>query len=221
MYSRLATLLTAVTNSGPGVGSSKATARSAIAKWSGSPRLQRAPERRTSASPACRTSPADSKQASASSSASTASRSRPASRAATAQCSRTSGKAGSCSGVSAFARSSRSKALTPEQDPAFPLVLLHWAVAAREAGRLRDAVEALEEALACFESAGDVRHAGEALVRLSGARWSLGEPDHFAIAERAVALLEPTPGPELVTAVSRVASREYISGSYRAAIETA
>jgi class 3 adenylate cyclase/tetratricopeptide (TPR) repeat protein len=115
----------------------------------------------------------------------------------------------------------RAKALTPEQDPAFPLVLLQWAVAAREAGRLREAVEALERALARFESAGDVRHAGEVLVRLSRARWSLGEPDHFAIAERAVALLEPTPGPELVTAVSSVASREYISGSYRAAIEAA
>ena len=48
----------------------------------------------------------------------------------------------------------RAKALTPEQDPAFPLVLLRWAVAAREAGRLPEAVEALEQAIARFEARG-------------------------------------------------------------------
>ena len=48
----------------------------------------------------------------------------------------------------------RAKALTPEQDPAFPLVLLRWAVAAREAGRLPEAVDALERAIARFEAAG-------------------------------------------------------------------
>ena len=115
----------------------------------------------------------------------------------------------------------RAKALTPEQDPAFPLVLLRWAVAAREAGRLPEAVEALERAIARFEAAGDVPHAGEALARLSSARWSLGEPDTIAIAERSVTLLEPTPGRELVDALSRVASSHYVSGRYAAAVETA
>ena len=115
----------------------------------------------------------------------------------------------------------RAKALTPEQDPAFPLVLLRWAVAAREGGRLPEAVEALERAIARFEAVGDVPHAGEALARLSSARWSLGEPDTIAIAERAVSLLEPTPGRELVDALSRVASSQYVSGSYVAAVETA
>jgi class 3 adenylate cyclase/tetratricopeptide (TPR) repeat protein len=115
----------------------------------------------------------------------------------------------------------RAKALTPEEDPGYPLVLLHWAVAAREAGRLPEAVDALEQALGRFEAAGDVQHAGETLGRLSSARWSLGEPDSIAIAERAVALLEPTPGPELVAALSRVASSQFISGGYAAAVDTA
>ncbi|MGZ4371613.1 MAG: ATP-binding protein [Gaiellaceae bacterium] len=114
----------------------------------------------------------------------------------------------------------RAKAITPEQDPSFPLVLLRWAVAARESGRLPEAVQALESALARFEVAGDVQHAGEALGTLSRARWSLGEPDSLALAERAVTMLEPTPGPELVQALSRVASSQYISGRYAAAVET-
>jgi class 3 adenylate cyclase/tetratricopeptide (TPR) repeat protein len=115
----------------------------------------------------------------------------------------------------------RAKALTPEEDPGYPVVLLRWAGAAREAGRLPEAVEALEQALGRFEAAGDVQHAGETLGRLSSARWSLGEPDSIAIAERAVALLEPTPCRELVDALARVASSYFISGSYTAAVETA
>ena len=115
----------------------------------------------------------------------------------------------------------RAKSLTPEQDPAFPAVLLSWALAARESGRLLEAVEALEHAVRRFDAAGDVRHAGQALARLSSARWSLGEADSLAIAERAVALLEPTSGPELVDALSRVASSRFVSGNYAAAIETA
>jgi hypothetical protein len=52
----------------------------------------------------------------------------------------------------------RAKALTPEQDPTFP----RWAIAAREGGRLPEAVEALKRAIGRFEDAGDVPHAGEA-----------------------------------------------------------
>jgi class 3 adenylate cyclase/tetratricopeptide (TPR) repeat protein len=115
----------------------------------------------------------------------------------------------------------RAKQLTPEDEPHYPLVLLRWAVGAREAGRLPEAVDALEQALGRFEAAGDVRHAGETLGRLSSARWSLGEPGSVDLAERAVTLLEPTPGPELVSALSRIASDQAITGRYAAAIETA
>jgi class 3 adenylate cyclase/tetratricopeptide (TPR) repeat protein len=115
----------------------------------------------------------------------------------------------------------RAKALTPEQDSDFPLVLLRWAEAARHSGRLRDAADALDQAVARFDALGDVPHAGEALTLLSNVRWSLGEPDSIALAERAVALLEPTPGPELVNAVARVAGTQFVMGKYEAAIETA
>jgi class 3 adenylate cyclase/tetratricopeptide (TPR) repeat protein len=115
----------------------------------------------------------------------------------------------------------RAKGLTAEDEAAFPVVLLHWAAAARESGRLLEAAETLEQAISRFEAAGDVLHAGEALSRLSSIRWALGEPDSIAIAERAVTLLEPSPGPELVEALSRVASSHYITGGYSEAIETA
>jgi class 3 adenylate cyclase/tetratricopeptide (TPR) repeat protein len=115
----------------------------------------------------------------------------------------------------------RAKALTPEDDPAFPLVLRRWAEAAREAGRLREAAEAVEQAISRWDALGDELHAGEALTYLSHVRWSLGEPDSYAIAEQAVALLEPTRGPELVQALGRVASSQFITGQYAAAVETA
>ncbi|MDP9255346.1 MAG: AAA family ATPase [Actinomycetota bacterium] len=115
----------------------------------------------------------------------------------------------------------RTKTLTAEQDPVFPLVLLRWAEAAREAGRLPEAGQALEQAIERFDGLGDVVHAGEALSRLSKVRWSLGEPDSITLAERAVTLLEPTPGRELVEALTRVASSQFVSGSYAAALETA
>jgi tetratricopeptide (TPR) repeat protein len=115
----------------------------------------------------------------------------------------------------------RAKALTPEEDPGFPLVLVRWAAAAREAGRLREAAEAIEEAIGRFDALGDMLHAGEALARLCAIRWSLGEPDSITIAERGVMLLEPTPGPELVDALSKAASNHFVSGRYAAALETA
>ncbi len=96
----------------------------------------------------------------------------------------------------------RAKTLTSEDDPRFGVVLVRWAQAAREAG-------------------GDVLHAGQALSLLSNIRWSLGEPDSAALAERAVTSLESIPGPELVDAIARVASNQFVAGSYAAAIETA
>jgi class 3 adenylate cyclase len=115
----------------------------------------------------------------------------------------------------------RAKSLTREEDPGFPLVLLRWAEAAREAGRLGEAAETLEQAILRFDALGDVRHTGEALSLLSVIRWSLGEPDSIAVVERAVTLLEPTPGPELVAALSRLASRQFVTGGYAVAVATA
>jgi tetratricopeptide (TPR) repeat protein len=58
---------------------------------------------------------------------------------------------------------------------------------------------------------------------VSAIRWSLGEPYSVTIplVERAVSLLEPTPGPELVDALTGVASAHFLRGMYAAAVETA
>jgi class 3 adenylate cyclase/tetratricopeptide (TPR) repeat protein len=115
----------------------------------------------------------------------------------------------------------RAKTLTPEQDAGFPIVLLRWAEAAFQAGRLPEAVEALDVAIGRFDDLGDTRHAGEALALSSIIRWGLGEPDSIAISERAVTLLEPTPGPELIRALTSVASRHFVTGRYAKAVEAA
>ena len=114
----------------------------------------------------------------------------------------------------------RARALTPDQDPAFPLVLLRWADAARQAGRLPEAAQVLEQAAASFEAEGDVLHAGEALTLLSDTRLRLGEPGHMATAERAVVMLEPMPGPELVASLTWLAGAHYLIADYSAAIVT-
>src|SRR5438128_6754596 len=102
------------------------------------------------------------------------------------------------------------------------LVLLRWAEAAQQAGgRLGETAEALDEAIGRFEALGELRHAGEALAVQSVVRWNLGEPESIRYSERAVALLEATPGPQLVRAMTSVASRQFVTGSYAAAVETA
>lgn len=115
----------------------------------------------------------------------------------------------------------QARALTPESDPAFPLVLLRWADAAHQAGRLPEAAEALERAASRFETRTDVLHAAEALTLLSTIGFRRGEKGHMEIAERAVALLEPTPGPELVAALTQIAVHQYVAGAFGAAIDTA
>ena len=117
----------------------------------------------------------------------------------------------------------RARTLTPVDDAAFPTVLLRWAQAAREAGRLREAAEALRPAIDRFDALGDAVHCGEALRVLSAIRWSLGEPDSDTIPllERAVSLLEPTPGPELIDALTGIASANFIRGMYPEAVGSA
>jgi class 3 adenylate cyclase/tetratricopeptide (TPR) repeat protein len=121
----------------------------------------------------------------------------------------------------ALALLERAKTLTPEEDPVFPQLLTRWSEAARDAGRLREAVEALEHAIDRFDALGDVLHAAEALSLLSLLRWHLGEPDSIELSERAVDSLETTLGPELVAALGRLASRQYVIGASAAAVKTA
>ena len=114
----------------------------------------------------------------------------------------------------------RARALTPMDDPAYPIVLLRWADAARQAARLPAAAEALEEAVARFEEHGDPVRAGEALSLMSSVRHRLGEAD-TKLSVRAVAVLEPYPGPELVAALAQLAGTEILRGEHSASIAAA
>ncbi|MEO5633548.1 hypothetical protein [Gaiella sp.] len=114
------------------------------------------------------------------------------------------------------------RALTPDTDPSFPLVLLRWADADMQAGRQqRDAAAALAQAVGLFQAQGDLLHAGETLSLLSTVHWYLGESDSLALVEQAVALLEPSPGPGLVAAIAQVANNRMVSGAPREAVAAA
>ncbi|HZQ64069.1 MAG TPA: adenylate/guanylate cyclase domain-containing protein [Gaiellaceae bacterium] len=115
----------------------------------------------------------------------------------------------------------RARTLTAEDDPGFPIVLSRWAEAARQSGRHREAVAALERAISLFLEQDDVRHAGEALATLSSVRFMLGEPDHIAAAEQAVSLLEAEPGTELVAALGALAYTQIVAGASAPAVDTA
>jgi class 3 adenylate cyclase/tetratricopeptide (TPR) repeat protein len=101
----------------------------------------------------------------------------------------------------------RARSLTPAGDPAAARIQLRWAEAVEDSGGFAEAGEALEQAAAQLEAQGDAFNAGQAWSRLGFVYRRLGRTDFLPLHERAVALLEPTPGPELVDALS-----EYVDG---------
>jgi class 3 adenylate cyclase len=115
----------------------------------------------------------------------------------------------------------RARALIPETDRTFALVLLRWGDAAHQAGMMREGAEAVERAATSFEAQGDLVRAGEALTLLANIRRRLGAPETLTTAERAVALLEPTPGAELIAALAGLAGLQYATGADEAAVRTA
>jgi class 3 adenylate cyclase/tetratricopeptide (TPR) repeat protein len=117
----------------------------------------------------------------------------------------------------------RAKSLTTDDDPAYPLVLLRWAEGAQHRGRMPESIDALEDAIPRLEALGDSLHAGSALRLLGHLRWGLGEPESVTrpLFDRALTLLEETPGPELVSLMGSRASSALIKGAYAEAIEIA
>ena len=67
----------------------------------------------------------------------------------------------------AEARLARALELTPADDPERPDLLVHWADAAFQAGRPREAAAALDEALAAFRACGDKEAEARALILLA------------------------------------------------------
>jgi class 3 adenylate cyclase/tetratricopeptide (TPR) repeat protein len=121
----------------------------------------------------------------------------------------------------AEARLAKALELTPEDNPDRSELLLRWANAAFQTGRLNDAAEALVSALAYFRAHGETEAAARALQLRSRVGMRLGE-EHVALASEAVELLErEPPGPTLVAAQAQLANAQFIAGHYSNSIAAA
>jgi hypothetical protein len=99
---------------------------------------------------------------------------------------------------------------------------VRWSDATAQAGRHREAAEALDEALAALEARGDRRAVATALQLRSRVSLVGGEGQHVALAEEAARLLEQDgPSPELVAAYAQVANATAIAGKAADAIAAA
>ena len=116
----------------------------------------------------------------------------------------------------------RALQITAEGEPQRSLLLERWAQAAQAQGRLREARDALEQALTTYEHRGDRLAAGRTLGALAYVFWRLADPRQEEMLTAAVQLLEQErPGPELVTAYAQRARARTIGGAYEEAIAAA
>jgi class 3 adenylate cyclase len=116
----------------------------------------------------------------------------------------------------------RALALTPAGHPERAHLLERWARAAQPQGRLKEAKEALEEALAQYREQGETIATGRALTALSNVLRRLGDPRQEEAIAEALALLEAEPpSPELVAANAQLASARFVGAAYPEAIALA
>ena len=107
----------------------------------------------------------------------------------------------------------RALALTPADHPGRPRALACFGVAAQQTGRLAEAAEALEEAIAAFRASGDLGAASRAMATLSAVLSRVGDPRWSELPAEALALLEPLPpSPELVDALTELSRAETLTG---------
>jgi hypothetical protein len=91
-----------------------------------------------------------------------------------------------------------------------------------QAGKLREAAEALDEALLTLRKRGDTEATARALQLRSRLAQRLAEGREIELAAEAVELLaRETPGPALVAAYTQLANAQMIAGSYEDTIVTA
>ncbi len=122
----------------------------------------------------------------------------------------------------AEARLGRALELMPSEDPERANLLVRWADAAFQAGRPREAAEALEHALASLRAGGKTEAAARALQLRSTVAQRLGEGRQIALAAEAVDLLErKAHGPALVAAHAQLANVQMVAGFYAQAIDAA
>jgi hypothetical protein len=116
-------------------------------------------------------------------------------------------------------RLARALELCPTGDPERPELLLRWAKAAFQLGRLREAAEALEEARTAFRELDEREAEARALILLARVTFILGEGLQVALASAAVDLLEQgPPGETLVAAFAQLASGYYLTGAHNEAL---
>ncbi len=112
--------------------------------------------------------------------------------------------------------------LAPADDPQRADLLERWAQAAQQQGRLREAKEALEEAVAINRDRGEPVAAGRVLTRLAIVLARLGDPGvEEPVAEARELLEAQPPGAELVNAYTVTAARRSHKGRYPEAIVAA
>jgi class 3 adenylate cyclase/tetratricopeptide (TPR) repeat protein len=123
--------------------------------------------------------------------------------------------------VQAEARLARALELVASDDPERTRLLVRWSDAAAQAGRVRDAADALDEALALLAGQRDVETTAQALSIRSRVSQRMADGQTIALAAQAVELLEQEPpGPALVAAYSQLASAQWLSlsGSFAEAV---
>jgi hypothetical protein len=122
----------------------------------------------------------------------------------------------------AEARLARALELTRVDDLERAVLLVRWADAVFQGGRLQEAAEALEEALASLRARGQREAAAQALQLRSRLAIRLGEGRPVVLASEAVELLEGEPaGPALVEAYAQLANAQAVAGAYAEAIAAA
>jgi class 3 adenylate cyclase len=122
----------------------------------------------------------------------------------------------------AEARLSRALELTPADDPARPQLVVRWAEAAFQAGRAREAADALDRELPSFRQHGQGEAVAGALQLRSLLSHRLGEGRQVALAAEAVALLEKEPpGAALVAAYEQLAHAHWSLGGHTDTIAAA
>ena len=116
----------------------------------------------------------------------------------------------------------RALELAPAGHPERASLLERWAQAALQQNRLREAYEALEEALAVYREQDEHVAAGRVLIALANLLGRLGDPRGEEALAEALALLEPEPpGRELVAAYAQLAGTRFVGGAFPEAIAAA
>jgi class 3 adenylate cyclase/tetratricopeptide (TPR) repeat protein len=113
-------------------------------------------------------------------------------------------------------------ALCPAGRTGHAFLLERWAQAAQQQGRLQEARQALEDAIALYREQGEPVAAGRALTALVAPLWALGDPRRKQAIADALALLEAqAAGRELVAAYAELAGVRFEDAAFPEAIAAA